>query len=286
MLGNLTTNNKNKNKNKCNERMPGTKRPRTMSRQLTTTGAPARRLPVRRKGKGRNRSVSVPRNKLGFPQSMRTTLRYVDRVEINVNSLENITTVAYSANGLYDPYIPVGGHQPRGFDEYMALYKTYTCIASKMNMTVHYLGGFGPVVAGTADNPPLIQTTNTIATSETAARSSVMCGIQKGTEQLPNGETAASVMEKDKSTWQVLTEDGRPASNNMRMTIGEFFGKGNLVGADGYTGTDGSQPANQVYYNIWAARTSNFSNGICKVVAYVTIEYDVVFTEPKLLSAS
>ena len=99
---------------------------------------------------------------------MRTTLRYVDRLEIDVSSASTVTKVAYSANGLYDPYIPTGGHQPRGFDNYMKLYKTYTCIASKINVTTHYLGGFGPVVGGTAGVPPLIQTTNTIATSETA----------------------------------------------------------------------------------------------------------------------
>ena len=96
-----------------------------------------------------------------------------------------------------------------------------------------------------------------------------MCGIQKGTEELPAGDVA-SIMEKDKSTWRVLTKDGRLVSCSMRMTIGEFFGKGNLVGVEGYTGTDSRQPDNQVYYNIWAGRTYN--NGICKVVAYVTIE--------------
>ena len=96
------------------------------------------------------------------------------------------------------------------------------------------------------------------------AHASVMCGIQKGTEELPSGD-AATIMEKDTSVWQVLRGE-QPVNCRMGMTTGDFFGNGNLVGADDYTGTDGSQPDNQVYYNIWAGRTSNYSNGITECV--------------------
>ena len=32
------------------------------------------------------------------------------------------TTATYRANDLYDPTYTMGGHQPRGFDELMAVY--------------------------------------------------------------------------------------------------------------------------------------------------------------------
>ncbi len=39
------------------------------------------------------------------------------------------TSYDYAANGMYDPYLGVGGHQPYGFDELSPWYNSFTVIA-------------------------------------------------------------------------------------------------------------------------------------------------------------
>lgn len=60
--------------------------------------------------KKRNRMVTVPRNRMAFPQSQRATLRYVTHVDMTpVGSA--IQQYAFRANSLYDPDLPVGAGQ-------------------------------------------------------------------------------------------------------------------------------------------------------------------------------
>ena len=69
--------------------------------------------------RARNSMVTVPRTKLAFAQRQRTTLRYVERQDFNVSSIDQIITVRFLANGMYDPNTALGGHQPRGFDQFI-----------------------------------------------------------------------------------------------------------------------------------------------------------------------
>ena len=66
----------------------------------------------------------------------------------------------------------------------------------------------------------------------------------------------------------------------------DFFGKKSLVGAEGYTGSDSRDPAEQIKYALWAGRMSGNNAGLVRFRAYITMEYDAVFTEPKILIAS
>ena len=93
--------------------------------------------------------------------------------------------------------------------------------------------------------------------------------------------------EIDKSKWITFTPHSGPASVSHRTGVVDFFGKDFLVGADGYTGTSGSDPTNQVYFHIMTGlQHNNYSVGPVQVRANVTITYDVVWTEPKPLPAS
>jgi hypothetical protein len=66
----------------------------------------------------------------------------------------------------------------------------------------------------------------------------------------------------------------------------DFFGKKFLIGGEGYTGTDAADPTEQVRWEVWAPRAAVTNNDVLNVMAFVTIEYDVVFTEPQTLKAS
>lgn len=52
-------------------------------------------------------------------------LPYVDSWEYTNGGIYAATDYVYVANGLWDPYHPLGGHQPRGYDEIMRLYNRY-----------------------------------------------------------------------------------------------------------------------------------------------------------------
>lgn len=57
-------------------------------------------------------------------------LVYHDSFALNPTST-NAATYLFSLNGMYDPNITGTGHQPRGFDNLMALYDHYVVIACK-----------------------------------------------------------------------------------------------------------------------------------------------------------
>lgn len=248
----------------------------------TDTGVSAGRRNTTRR---RNARVTVPRNKMAFPQSMRTKLRYVERREFVLTSTTALKAT-YRANDLYDPTYTMGGHQPRGFDELMEVYGTFTVMGAKINAQFMYEGYLGPTNTGTAGN--LIQTLsmNSASPTDTPALPPIALGIHKGVEQLSSG-TAEEQMEKERTVWTFLTPGDGIKNLSYGATQKEFFGKQAIVGSAGYTGTAAKSPTEELYFEVWAGRCDdNFQAGTIRVPVYVTIEYDAVFTDPKTLAAS
>lgn len=237
--------------------------------------------------RGRNRQITIPRNKLGFAQSLRTKLRYVVRKDFVVSSLDNIAFESFRANGMFDPEVSLGGHQPRGFDQAMALYSTFTVLGSKISVNWSYAGYDGPSALDSTTSSFLIKTNKVETTAGlSAACAPVMCGIYKGTEALANPSTAAEVMEHDRSVWKPMNSQQAGIITSASARIGSFFGNASLVGAEGYSGSNAADPTEQVQYTVWVARTNGVTAGTCAITGYVTIEYDALFTEPKVLQAS
>lgn len=236
--------------------------------------------------KPRNQQVTIPRNKIGFAQSLRTKLRYTVRKELDVSGLATVSYESFRANGCYDPEVSVGGHQPRGFDQAMALYGAFTVLGSTISVNWSYAGYDGPSALDTA-NMYLIKANQVGTTAgSTAACAPVMCGIYKGTEALPNPSSAAEIMEHDRTVWKPMNSQQPGIITSASAKIGSFYGNASLVGAAGYSGTASADPTEQVLYTVWAGRTNGTTAGICHLTAYVTVQYDVLFTEPKILQAS
>lgn len=233
--------------------------------------------------KRRNAIVAVPRAKLAFPQGIRTKLRYTERDSIIPNNVAQIYPVSFIANGLYDPTVALGGHQPRGFDQYMAIYDNYTVVGSKINVNWMYDQYDAPSMAGTPSGT-LVKSVTT-STADQFGCPPVMVGIHKGVATLAAND-AADAMEQDRTMWRNMTAADGAVVTSSKLAISDFFGKGNLVGAEGYGGTAAADPDNKIYWTIWAARAPNQGNGVVQLTAFTTIEYDVIFTNPKNLAAS
>lgn len=235
--------------------------------------------------KGGNRRMTVPRNRLNFPQSLRTRMRYVTRVEFTPTSTSAIVRTI-RANDLFDPEFAVGGHQPRGFDEMMEVYGKYTVMGSKVSATFMYEGYTGPSETGSAGH--LIQTLSSSAGSppETPALPPIACGIHTGTENLATG-TAEEQMEKERTTWGYISPSSGVVTRTASATQKDFFGKEFVVGAEGYSGSASKGVTEDLFFEVWAARLdNNYNTGVVRIPCFITVEYDAVFTEPKTLSAS
>ena len=254
------------------------KRQRSMA--MTPSSTPRRPL------KARNRRVSVPRNKLGFPQSMRTTLRYCDHITFNLNSLDAVFLASYLGNGMFDPQVSIGGHQPRGFDDFMRLYQKFTVLGSSLSVNFVYEGYDGPAELDNDTSSFLIKTVKEETNgAKTAAVSPVTVGLHKGVVQLGSG-SVPEVTEKDRTVWKAMTPQQGGVTVGTRLRSSDFFGKRTLVGAEGFCGTVSADPEEKIYYTIWCGRMSGNNAGNVRIRAYFTIQYDAVFTEPKVLTAS
>lgn len=244
-----------------------------------------RRLQRRRPSrlKSRNALVRVPRNKLGFPQEMSTTLRYVTTFALEPVS-SSASGISILANDLYDPEVSVGGHQPRGFDEFIAQYKKFTVTSSKVSVTFAYEGYLGaPPGVVDSTGAPVQQIEDTGA--NVAAAPSVICLVHKATGANVTG-TINNFQEQDRTRWCTITPTGEAKTVRTSLTAREFFGKDFLVGSDGYTGTVAGSPTNLLYYHIMAGRNDDGPSGKVHIQANIVVEYKVTFTEPKQLGES
>ena len=81
----------------------------------------------------RYRSSAVMPYKGPLQQTLKTTMTYSD---LYVMTSGGITTSSYiwSLNGAYDPDSTGVGHQPRGFDQLMALYDHYVVIGTRVEL--------------------------------------------------------------------------------------------------------------------------------------------------------
>ncbi len=259
--------------------MPGSKRMRT-----ETGPRPKKTSALRRKQtRGRNALVRVPRNKLGFPQQIKTKLRYSTRVEFTPTGT-SVQQFQLKANGMFDPQVSLGGHQPRGFDEFMDAYDMFTVLGSKITTSWMYEGYHGPSLTSALGN--LTQSVQTTTENIVPALTPMACGLHKGVETLASG-TADVQIEKDRTVWTFLNAQQGHKTLSSSCQVSDFYGKGAMTGAEGYTGTDAADPDNLVFYELWCGRVSDdYPSEVTKVVCYAQVEYDAVFSQPKTLNAS
>lgn len=86
----------------------------------------------------RNQPISPSYNRLplgGFPLAQTVKLRYCEQIAIDVDQIAGVEHFRYRANSMYDPNFTGIGHQPRGFDQWMAVYDHYRVIQSHITVT-------------------------------------------------------------------------------------------------------------------------------------------------------
>jgi len=216
---------------------------------------------------------------------MSTKLRYCDSVDLTPNS-SAVNNVAYLANGLFDPQVAVGGHQPRGFDEFCDIYKKFTVKGATISVTFSYEGYLGAQPAGASTGGPdqRVKYVATSSSEQVYAIPAAVCIVQPSTVAAMSG-TLEQNQEIEKTRWKTMGPT-QPVTVSHSIQCADFFGKDFLVGSDGYTGDDTADPTNKLYFLIGAGMQTNEYPQAQKIRANICITYDTVFTEPKPLAQS
>jgi len=247
-----------------------------MSSKRTVHRPPVRRgRPAKRK----TRTMSVPRNKIGFPQAMRTTLRAV-HTEVLTPSTTAIDSLAIQANGLYQPFSGLT-NEPRGFSQFMAIYGVYTVQAARCKVRFMYTGYDGPSTLD--DSGDLVKTfTSAVSEANAQAASPYACGIRKGTSIVADTVVCDDMVERERTNHYWITPQEGVQTVTSRLSQRDFYKNPDGNSAEGYAGGPSANPAIPTFFQVWAARpTDGSSNDASSVTALIEVEFDVVFTAPK-----
>lgn len=193
-----------------------------------------------------------------FGLRTRRTLRYEESVTYT-GSASTVAGYVYSANGCYDPNVTSTGHQPAGFDQMMLLYEHYTCINARLkvhayNTHASQVCKFGVMISG----DPAGWSTNYQANIEN--------GMITYATLSPAGLA---------NSMAYLTTN----VNNAR-----FEGVQQPLDNPEMRGSVAANPAEQAYFLLLLWNPQNST--VPTVLIDVIIEYDVVFTEPRLITQS
>ncbi len=130
--------------------MPGIKRKRVFAPRSRKRSKAARKMPVvllKRTRRIRRGPPQPSARKSGIVRDKRiVTLRYFVAGFHSHTSMGQQVTTVMRANGPFDPEYSVGGHQPRGWDQYTALYNKHVVLSSKIYVTCYKNGTSHPAV--------------------------------------------------------------------------------------------------------------------------------------------
>jgi len=186
----------------------------------------------------------------GFPDSCFTQLKWEQAGTLNPGVAGINAVEVFRANGPYDPYYSGGGTQPRGFDQWMAIYDHYYVKRSKIIVELHNGDATNEVVAGVAirDDFPTEVTTN-----EYAEQNAV-------TKML--GRVGSS------HNHSVITRYYSYARQNYEKYV-----------CENNKGTNASFPSEQGFFHVFAG--SPWGQDAANTYYTVKIIYDILFTELK-----
>lgn len=182
-----------------------------------------------------------------LPQKFKRTLKYVTLVGMDGLASGLCSNYIMRAGSCYDPEQPVGGHQPRGFDQIHALFHHSTVIASRIVIT--------------ADSSTLA-----LASSLWIRLSPNAVGSNSPTDFDEGGYTAST-----------LVHPNRPTTLSMNCNPNKFLSTKPM--ADNRRQSATTNPAEDCYFVISTA-AFNRSDNPPSFPLRIQMEYVVVFSEP------
>lgn len=202
------------------------------------------------------RSLKAP-----IPDKAMVKLRYCELRRPTVNA-GVLTEIAYRANGMFDPYDPVGGHQPLGFDEWMGLYNHFYVIGAKITVTA-------------------------FSESSPSATALVTAYLNLSAANTTGATSLDHVMELPKTRWKYMT--GNTGSRGQvtlsrKFSYKKFFTQKPID--DSNKGDNSADPGERAYFIVGFGNSSTGATTAQTIPYHVKIDYIAVFSERKSLGQS
>lgn len=191
------------------------------------------------------------------PENRKVTMRYFQQVTFTPSVAGVPSVQVFRANSLFDPDLTGTGGQPQGFDQYMALYNTFTVIGAKC--TIVPIGNSAASMSGVIGNQlRLSSVTSTDVKEYIEGPYCVWSGVKTWSEPSPlvSGFSTKNHM----SVVNPLDDPDLQGSASANPTTGAFW---------------------HVFYT---GPQTTVSGGT--VYAQVLIEYTAILTDPKDLANS
>jgi len=194
------------------------------------------------------------------PNTMRTKLRYTERVSLTATS-GVYTQQIWKLNGMFDPNYSGTGTQPEGFDQWMTLYDRFRVYKSKIKVTVTSVGSTAALSSYRAVLVPQVSfsTENTMAGAADSPYA-----IQRFNQGVTN----------------------RPMVLTKTMAVSKFLGVSPQAVLEefNYCGTASADPSQSVYWVVYVEPLDQASS--VQMFLYCEITYFTDFYEHNLLDAS
>jgi len=228
----------------------------------------------RKRRKAASRTISkLPRFPYHFadqPLRKFAKLRYVSHEKLTGPAAAAIVVKEYRANGMFDPQVALGGHQPYGFDQLMSQYFHFTVLKSVMeveNLNTLY-----------AQNVVLLGALHQETGAVTAAFNA---GGANGVREMPalSSDTVMNV-------YGGYQQRYRNAYITFDAT--KVFGKSawNLIGDSRFQGNETADPSEDAYFTVAMYSPSGADESGRTYDFKVTITYYAAFTEPRWFTTS
>lgn len=196
----------------------------------------------------------------GLPKQHKCILRYVEAVPLTM-TVAAMSKYVFRCNSIFDPNYTGVGHQPLGHDQWNYFWDRYMVTKSVIN--VHYVD------------------------SSNQSGPGIVFGVHKNDNVVWSPTYLEQAVEQDhRFKVSPLGLDGEP-----RMVSNCFDAVKDLkikdpMDNDNYGAAMGSNPAEGMFFHLWAAPFDNSTNLDIVKNFLVIIEYHVTFHVPKTLGAS
>lgn len=190
-------------------------------------------------------------------KSMLQSHKYVSRFTVNPDVTGAITADSYRVNGMFDPTVAVGGHQPMGFDQMGVFYNKFTVVGCKITCT------FSSTASGNTGDSYVVM--------QLSSNSAVTADFDDCVEQ-PH------------TRYGYLTTNAGTGSKRMTMKWSrkKWFGKDK---DDNQEGSSSADPTDQVYVHLGAAALA-FGADPATVCGVVQLDYIALWHDPKVIAGS
>jgi hypothetical protein len=184
------------------------------------------------------------------------------------------TSTLFLANGLYDPYVPSGGHQPSGFDYLADIYANFQVLSSLIEVTCY------PTIQSTS----LLNGTGNVILP--LAGSFMSIGVRDSATPLTGTlTTLTDILERPNIKTKFINSNDSPTSITANFSMPKFYGRTRGLDDAEITGDGVSDPSDKVYYHvIFGPPDGTFDLGSTQFIA--RLKYKCRWFNPKALRQS